>query len=60
MENCIEFFYHGEELNMRSQFNVCKKLGYKTPYDMSKEKEMYIKVIVCDKKKELDECMKIK
>ena len=60
MENCREFFYREEELNMRTRFNVCKKLGYKTPYDMSKEKEMYIKVIVCDKKKELDECMKIK
>ena len=57
MENCRDFFYSGEELNLRSQFNICKNLGYKTPYDMNKEKEVYIKVTVCDKKKKLDECL---
>ena len=61
MENCEEFFYHPEELSIRAQFHLAQKLGYKNPYEMNKEKPIKkIIVVVCDKKKYLDQCMKIK
>ena len=61
MKNCREFFYYPEELSIRAQFHLAEKLGYENPYEMNKEKEIKtITVLVCDKKKELDKCMKIK
>lgn len=59
MENCKEFFYYPEELSVRAQFHLSDQLGYKNPYEMNKEKAIKaIKVIVCDKKKKFDKCLK--
>ena len=59
MENCEDFFYYPEELSIRAQFHLADKLGYKNPYEMNKEKAIKtIKVVVCDKKKALDKCLK--
>jgi hypothetical protein len=59
MEKCEEFFYYPEELSTRAQFHLADQLGYKNPYEMNKEKAIKtIRVIVCDKKKKFDECLK--
>ena len=61
MENCKEFFYYPEELSVRARYHLADLLGYKNPYEMNKEKAIKtIRVIVCDKKKELDRCLKLK
>jgi len=61
MENCKDFFYYPEELSVRAQFHLAEKLGYKGPYEMNQEKVIKtIRVIVCDKKNKLDECLKTK
>tara|TARA_B110000444_G_C18701119_1_gene529018 strand:- start:459 stop:644 length:186 start_codon:yes stop_codon:yes gene_type:complete len=61
MENCEDFFYYPEELSIRAQFDLADQLGYKGPCEMNEEKAIKtIRVIVCDKKKKLDRCLKEK
>mgnify|MGYP003994585489 FL=1 len=54
--NCKGQKIYFEDLSVRYQFNVAKKMGYKDPRDMEKECKMYLNFTVCKKeiKKEND------
>ena len=45
--NCKGQKIYFEDLSVRYQFNVAKKMGYENPRDMEKECKMYLNFTVC-------------